>query len=242
MSSQRDVYGQVDRGEARFPADGLMRPGGLELTERALGRLSIPAGKILDVGCGLGLTVEYLRGKGMDAAGIEPSTALIAAGRLRAPDLPLFQAQGEALPFDDASVSGILAECSLSLMQINQALAEFYRVLSPGGKLMVSDVYARDAEGLACLRRLPVAGCLAGLMTREEWEDKLAKHGFRVFAWEDCAKEWKRFVAGLILRSGALEEFWDAAAGSGARAVETAARQAGLGYFWLGAERGWTHD
>jgi SAM-dependent methyltransferase len=76
------------------------------------------------------------------------------------PDLPRVAADGEALPFADASVDRVL--CGLGLMFFpdeDAALREMRRVLRPGGRIALS-VWAQAAEvpliecALSCMRRL----------------------------------------------------------------------------------------
>ncbi len=48
-------------------------------------------------------------------------------------------------------MDALFAECSLSLLGAAEpAVAEFRRVLRPGGLLVVSDLYARRPEGISC--------------------------------------------------------------------------------------------
>ena len=52
--------------------NGLRRPGGIRLTERAASLARFPHGaKLLDVCCGTGATVRYLEREGYDAWGID---------------------------------------------------------------------------------------------------------------------------------------------------------------------------
>jgi ubiquinone/menaquinone biosynthesis C-methylase UbiE len=79
------------------------------------------------------------------------------------------------LPFADASLDGILAECSLSVAaDIDRVLRECFRVLKSEGLLLIQDVFARPPEGTAGLENLPVRCCLAGAVSREEWLARLA--------------------------------------------------------------------
>ncbi len=57
--------------------------------------------------------------------------------------------------------SAVLAECSLSVFaEPDLVLAEFYRLLSPRGYLILSDLYARNPANLAALQALPVDSCI----------------------------------------------------------------------------------
>lgn len=187
-----------------------IRPGGFYLTERALGHCAFKAGaKVLDVGCGTGATVERLIQYGLDAVGIDPSEALLEAGRRRNSGLPLMRASGDSLPFADFAMDGVFAECCLSLMpDIDRALIEMHRVLKSGGWLALTDVYARNAGNINELRGLPLACCVTGALPREELGRKLVLHGFDIILWEDHTNLLKELTARLIWSHGSMDSFW----------------------------------
>jgi len=158
---------------AKFPGN-FLRPGGLILTKRIVDYCTFVQGaKVVDVGCGAGFTVEYLRDLcSLDAVGVDLSETLLKQGKERVPDLPLLRAAGEKLPFADGSVAGVLAECSLSVVEdIGMVLAECSRILAPGGKLAITDLYIRDAGSILLTGSRPGGGCVCGVMTYDEWEN-----------------------------------------------------------------------
>lgn len=191
-------------------ADGLIRPGGLQLTERALSYCSFPPpATLLDVGCGSGATVNYVRERhGFKGVGIDPSTALLSAGIARYGELPVLRACGEHLPFVARTFDGVFAECSLSLVAgLNDALRDFHRVLKTAGRLVVADLYVRTPEALADLRRLPMNCCLTGAFARDELIAALETVGFSLSLWEDHSPALKHFAAQLILSYGSPAQF-----------------------------------
>ena len=101
---------------------------------------------MLDIGCGTGVTVEYLiREHSIRAVGIDSSSLLVSRGRARDAALPLLLGDAEALPFADGSFDGVFLECTLSLVSNrDQVLKECYRVLSRTGRIIVTDIYARN--------------------------------------------------------------------------------------------------
>lgn len=221
--------------------DGPLRPGGLELTRRAVGYCELKAGdSVVDVGCGTGISVEWMRDElGLAVRGVDISDVLIDEGRQRQHELPIYQASAESLPFDSSNVAAILAECSLSVMQRPRlALAEAFRVLRPGGKLALTDVYAHRPEGALLLRNL-FADDLPAVMTREELDDCLHEAGFFVLVWEDHSYVWKEYVARLILANRPLCGCWRDIAGEQPDCQELLAvlKQIRPGYYLLVAEK-----
>lgn len=215
-----------------------IRPGGFYLTDRALDLCGLPAGAaVLDVGCGSGATVEYLREVfNLQAVGVDPSELLLAAARQRKPDLPLIQAPGEDLPFASGLMDGVLAECTLSVMSDpDRTLGEIYRVLKDDGRLVVNDVYARDPAGVQELRKLNIESCLRGAMTREELTAKLKVNGFEIILWEDHTELLKQLTAKMIWNHGSMAEFWLKASSCtiDSQQVQLAMAKARMGYFML---------
>ena len=197
--------------EIREATGDAIRPGGLSLTERALSLCHFsPGDKVLDVGCGVGATVEHLlTHHQLDAVGVDPSPLLLESGYERRPDLPLMIGAGENLPFVKGEMEGLFAECTVSVMHdVDRAIGEFARVLKPGGRLVISDLYARDPEGVPDLRKLPMNSCLSGAMTKEALLEKLAENSFEVELWEDHSRLLAELTGQLMFNSGSLEIFW----------------------------------
>jgi SAM-dependent methyltransferase len=224
----------------RRAAAEAIRPGGVVLTDRAIALCALPPGaRVLDVGCGTGVTVERLAVRhGLRAVGVDPSARLVTDGRSRRPGLSLLQARAEQLPFSDGSLDAALAECVVSLTDAGAALAELSRVLRPGGLLVVSDLYARATDGAAALRELPPASCLHGAVTRDQLVGLLRTRGFRVRRWEDHSDALARLAVRLLWENGSTTRLW-CPGGSDVdrRRQREAVRRSRPGYFLLIAER-----
>jgi ubiquinone/menaquinone biosynthesis C-methylase UbiE len=192
-----------DRGE-------IFRPGGLDLTRETLAYCQFPPrARIVDVGCGSGATVQFLTADcNLDAIGFDASEAVIERGKQRYRDLPIFAGSGERLPVQDGFVDGVFMECVLSLMSVDLALAEAYRVLGAGGRLIVSDVYFRNAPQHQ-QAPLPNCSCLPSASTKEVMLTKLSEHGFTTVFWQDRSELIKALLFETIMRYGSAKEFWN---------------------------------
>lgn len=102
-----------------------------------------PPARVLDAGCGAGLLARRLAGIGYEVAGVDASPACIAHARQAAGagmGGPAF-AVGDltALPFPDASFAGAVAgEVLEHVTRDDQAAAELFRVIAPGGWLVAT--------------------------------------------------------------------------------------------------------
>ena len=101
-----------------------------------------PGGVALDVACGEGRFTRELAARGFDAVGVDRSEKLIAAAREADPDGRYVVAEATSLPFEDASARLVLCVNALMhVVELDTALREFARVLSPGGVLVAALVH-----------------------------------------------------------------------------------------------------
>jgi arsenite methyltransferase len=179
------------------------------LTLRAVNLACLgPGSRVLDIGSGTGATLRYLGDHGFEAIGVEPSAILVKEGRERNPGLPTVRASGESLPFADAVMDGVLAECSLSVTRdVERVLGECRRILKPAGRLLVNDVYARNPDGVSGLKGLPAGCCLTGAVCKQDWTSRLEAGGFDVTLWEDHSAALKEFAAQLIFSGFPIDAF-----------------------------------
>jgi SAM-dependent methyltransferase len=87
-----------------------------------------------DVGAGTGISALALAERGVRVIAVEPNAAMRAAAR---PDPRVDWRDGtaEATTLEDASVDFILCAQAFHWFRVPEALAEFQRVLKPGGRL-----------------------------------------------------------------------------------------------------------
>jgi ubiquinone/menaquinone biosynthesis C-methylase UbiE len=86
----------------------------------------------------------------------------------------------EEMPLPDDSVDVIISNCVINLSgDKGKVISEAARVLKPGGRFAVSDVIADPDMDEATRRDMQQwTGCIAGALTRDEFESLLAQAGF----------------------------------------------------------------
>jgi len=234
------VKSMYESGVLSRVTGGPLRPGGEDLTGRMLILCALPVNAlILDLGCGTGSTVEILLKAGFRAVGLDRSELLLQTGKMSTPSLSLLCGWSRSLPFASGQVDAVLAECSLSAMSdLDAALAESWRVLRPGGRMAVSDVYARDPAGVPNLRALPPGCGLRDAMTQSDLAEKFQEHGFEILAWEDHSETLKTLATQMVLAHGSMSEFWSKSAPqSDPFDLQIAISRASLGYYLLAARK-----
>nr|WP_157310917.1 class I SAM-dependent methyltransferase [Microbacterium sp. MAH-37] len=138
-------------------------------------------GPLLDAGCGPGLWTAFLHDRVRVAQGIDLSVEFIAAARERHPGLEFQAGSFRELPFADASFGGILAWYSLIHTppeDLPEILAEFARVLAPGGSILIGFFDGEPREPFAH------AVAPAWFWSAEALAGPLADAGFSVTASE----------------------------------------------------------
>ena len=97
-------------------------------------------GQVADLGCGPGHVTAHLDELGLTAFGVDASPAMIELARQAYPRLRFDVGSMAALTIADGVLGGVLARWSIihtPPQEIPVILAEFHRVLAPGGHLLV---------------------------------------------------------------------------------------------------------
>jgi len=239
---KNDLFKLYESDLLRQTTGATLRPGGFSLTDLGVESCDfLPDARVLDVGCGSGATVERLVDLyHLQAIGIDPSERLLKSGKKRNPSLNLIRGLGEDLPFPANSMDGVFAECALSVMiDPDKTLKEIFRVLKPGGWLIINDVYARNPDGLKPLQELNLDSCLRSALPKQQLVDQLIRQGFNLVDWSDHTNLLTQLTVDLIMTHGSMTEFWLKSSSCSVDPIlaKAAIKQARMGYFQLIAQK-----
>jgi SAM-dependent methyltransferase len=144
--------------------------------------------KVLDLGSGGGIDVLLSArrvGPTGFAYGVDMTDEMLALAQTNKAksgltNVAFLKGTIEAVPLPDAAVNVVISNCVINLStDKSSVLAEMFRVLTPGGRVGVSDVVAEDdltPESRA--ERGSYVGCIAGALSKREYLDGLAAAGF----------------------------------------------------------------
>jgi SAM-dependent methyltransferase len=131
-----DRYASRFRGELdRLPLDQAMLAAFARYVRAAGG------GLVAELGCGPGQTTGRLRDLGLDVFGIDISPVMIELARRECPGLRFAVGSMDALDVADGALAGIVSWYSIihaAPDDLPGYLAEFSRVLAPGGHLLIA--------------------------------------------------------------------------------------------------------
>jgi ubiquinone/menaquinone biosynthesis C-methylase UbiE len=219
------TYGQVGPGYFAYFGERLVERAGLA-----------PGMRVLDVACGRGAVLfpaAQRVGETGSVVGIDLSPGMVAATSAEIAERGISNAtvqvmDGEQLSFPDATFDALTCAFSIFFMSESAALAEFHRVLRPGGRIAIStwepagqspNEAARWAWYDDLLKRYlpadpaaPASANSAQMQTQEQLADRVAHAGFEeVVVQSDAAtftyaspEEWWQVRWSLVFR-GALE-------------------------------------
>ena len=147
-----------------------------------------PGEVCLDLGSGRGNDVIRMAeeaGENGFAYGIDLSDGMVKKARTNlekfgVTNAEIIQSEMESLPLNDNSVDVTISNCTINHSSNKEAVwSEVFRVLKPGGRFVVSDIYA-TAPIADEYRNDPqaVAECWAGAVTRVEYLTMLEETGF----------------------------------------------------------------
>ena len=142
---------------------------------------------VLDLGSGAGgdVLISARRvGPAGKAIGLDMTDEMLELARKNAADAGVANVEFvkgyiEELPLADASVDDVISNCVMNLSGDEQrVLNEAARVLEPGGRFAVSDVIAdEDMDDETRADMAQWTGCVAGALTRAEFEAALSNAG-----------------------------------------------------------------
>jgi arsenite methyltransferase len=144
--------------------------------------------RVLDLGSGGGIDVLLSARRvgstgfayGVDMTDEMLHLARANAAKAGATNVEFRKGTIEDLPLPDGSVDVVISNCVVNLSTDKAAvLAETFRVLTPGGRIGISDVVAEDDVTPAQrAERGSYVGCIAGALSRAEYLAGLAAAGF----------------------------------------------------------------
>ena len=142
---------------------------------------------VLDLGSGAGADVLISArrvGRAGKAIGLDMTGEMLEAARANAREAGVHNAEFvkgylEDIPLPDAVVDVVISNCVINLAaDKSKVIGEAARVLRPGGRLAVSDVIADpDMDEATRTDMAQWTGCIAGALTRDEFERTLSQAG-----------------------------------------------------------------
>lgn len=172
------------------------------VVERLLAR--IPPGPALDAACGTGRHTVTLVKHGHEVIGVDQSPEMLELAATKAPEAQFRIGELTELPVPNASVDLVFCALALShLRDVAEAIAEFRRVLRPGGRLIVTEVHPI----MILLQCQPIFACKPGELAfvrnrPHQVSDHLAAFAAHGFSFVSCHEP--RYVGPLP--SGGYEE------------------------------------
>jgi ArsR family transcriptional regulator len=165
------VAGQWDRIQGPFYASGAREAALLKLVPRGL--------RVADVGCGTGLLTLGLAAVAEHVDAVDSSERMVRLAREKVrraslTNVTVRRAEAERLPFADGSLDAVFAFHLLRhLVRPSDALAEFGRVVKPGGRMILVEL---EPHGHRALREATGSRHLG--LPRETARSGLGRAGF----------------------------------------------------------------
>lgn len=104
------------------------------------------ARRIADIACGTGILAARIQDELASATvyGVDMSDGMLAKARARSAGVQWRKAPAEQLPFADGALDAVVTTSAFHFFDQPAALAEFYRVLTPGGMAAVATICPKE--------------------------------------------------------------------------------------------------
>jgi ubiquinone/menaquinone biosynthesis C-methylase UbiE len=170
---------------------------------------------VLDLGSGAGIDVllaAKLVGTSGRVIGIDMTPEMIEKAQKNAEEADAKNVEFrlgeiESMPVEDESVDWVISNCVINLAPDKDSVfREAYRVLKPGGKLLVSDIVANHLPKWLRSTISNWANCISGALPEDQYLDAIRRAGLdeiQVFSKSPYAKIGKAEVASI--KVGALK-------------------------------------
>ncbi len=144
---------------------------------------------VLDLGSGAGFDAFLAAnevGKGGRVIGVDFTPEMIAKARENAlkggyDNVEFRLGEIEHLPVADRSVDVVISNCVINLVpDKKRAFSEAFRVLKPGGRMMISDIVLLEELPASVKSSIEAyVGCLAGAMLKHDYLAAIERAGFQ---------------------------------------------------------------
>ena len=165
----------------------VVRPGGHRSTEELFSLAELtPSDRVLDVGCGVGVTgIEIAQRFGCDVTISDKSELMLAAARA---NVAAARMSGRmrvdagdivALPYEDDTFDVTIVEAVTMFVDRDRAVREIVRVTKPGGRILDHEFCWRDRPNLEALEilRQPMMCPAINFDDVRNWEMLFERHG-----------------------------------------------------------------
>lgn len=174
----------------------------------ALNYANVTAGETcIDLGSGRGTDVIRMAekaGKTGFGYGIDISEGMIkksldTSEKLGITNVRFISCPLEALSLDDGIADVVISNCTINHASDKQKVwNEIFRVLKPGGRFVISDIYSLEAISDE-FRNDPVAvaECWAGAVTKDEYTGQVKQAGFKEIYILEESKPYEKGMASV---------------------------------------------
>jgi SAM-dependent methyltransferase len=194
-----DAYDLIEK-QFNTELENSLDPRGPDSLFGYVAELELPAGAVVvDAGCGEGeFAVELATRFGFQVTGVDPVPRCVqSAQRAAPPGCPVTFLAGTAehLPLPSRSADLVWCRDVLSLVaDLDGAYREFRRVLKPGGRALIYQMFTTSRlERAEADFLLPVMACWASSMRPETTQAAIASAGLRVERCVVLGSQWGEY-------------------------------------------------